>query len=178
MESQNTDVTLAQEFTANIVQDAVRLNNLVSKIISFSQLLSGKNCSTFYPFNLVGTLLTVLDKLKAAADSRQMTFHQQGNWKRLIIWSSETLLTEMFTELIRNGIDHGDDGGNIFIEIQSQTTVDRRVLVSISDDGPGIPGAHLDKVFDSFYQVEDHRTRTKSGLGLGLPLARKIGQLL
>ena len=49
--------------------------------------------------------------------------------------------------------------------------------ISVADDGIGISADQLEKVFDSFYQVEEYMTRTHEGLGLGLTLAKHIAEL-
>jgi signal transduction histidine kinase len=46
------------------------------------------------------------------------------------------------------------------------------LIVSIDDDGPGIPAAELDRVFDPFYRLESSRSRETGGTGLGLTVAR------
>jgi signal transduction histidine kinase len=51
---------------------------------------------------------------------------------------------------------------------------DGHVVITIEDDGPGVPPDQLERVFDPFYRVEGSRNRETGGTGLGLPIARNI----
>jgi signal transduction histidine kinase len=57
------------------------------------------------------------------------------------------------------------------------TKNEKQVGVAIKDDGVGIPPDSLERIFDQFYQVEDHLTREHGGLGLGLSIARSLVEL-
>jgi len=52
--------------------------------------------------------------------------------------------------------------------------LENKIMISVHDNGCGIPKEHLDKVFSKFYQVDVSNTREKGGVGLGLPICQKI----
>ncbi|MCK4909993.1 MAG: PAS domain-containing sensor histidine kinase [Thermodesulfovibrionales bacterium] len=84
------------------------------------------------------------------------------------------MLEELFFQILDNAVVFGNPDGQVQITVNNRSEGSE---ITISDDGIGIPASELERVFDSFYQVEEHHTRSKDGLGLGLPLAKRIVEL-
>jgi signal transduction histidine kinase len=80
-------------------------------------------------------------------------------------------LVMVFTNLLNNAMRFTPPNGNLAIELERRAG---EAWVRVRDDGPGIPGDQLDRIFDQFYQVEGHMTRRHGGMGLGLAIVRAI----
>ncbi len=80
-------------------------------------------------------------------------------------------LRRCLTNLLENGARHGT--GRVWIELKEMTD---RLKITIHNDGPSIPEAELEKVFEPFYRVEKSRSRGSGGTGLGLSIARNIAR--
>jgi signal transduction histidine kinase len=80
-------------------------------------------------------------------------------------------LTQVLRNLVRNAVSHTQEGDRI--DVRARPHGDR-LVVSVTDTGPGIPPEHLDRVFERFYRVEESRPRDRGGSGLGLAIARAI----
>jgi signal transduction histidine kinase len=80
----------------------------------------------------------------------------------------------VFSNLLNNAVRFTPKPGKILIRL---TTTDTAALVEVRDNGIGIPPDKLTRIFDQFYQVEDHMTRRYGGLGLGLAIARVLVDL-
>ncbi|HFH9837063.1 TPA: cell wall metabolism sensor histidine kinase VicK [Streptococcus suis] len=80
-------------------------------------------------------------------------------------------MTQVLDNLLNNAIKYSPDGGKITF---SMKTTDSQLIVSISDQGLGIPKADLPKIFDRFYRVDKARSRAQGGSGLGLAIAKEI----
>ncbi len=92
----------------------------------------------------------------------------------LIVQGDRFILGEVFYQLLNNAITFNKAGGKIIIRAGSdisEETGENVTLIEIEDTGIGIPQTDLDKIFDKFYQVEEHLTRGIGGLGLGLTIA-------
>lgn len=74
-------------------------------------------------------------------------------------------LTQVFRNLLENACRYAPEGGNIRV---SAHPAGREVVFRVVDDGPGIPTADLERVFERFYQVERHRGQASTGLGLAI----------
>ncbi|MFO8035047.1 MAG: ATP-binding protein [Anaerolineales bacterium] len=83
-------------------------------------------------------------------------------------------LSVVFVNLMENAIRFTPPEGEIKLKARQEGD---KVVIELSDTGPGIPGEELEKIFDVFYQREDHMTRRYGGLGLGLSIARELVQL-
>ena len=77
----------------------------------------------------------------------------------------------MFINLINNSIKYGKEKGAIQI---SASLIESKVMVNISDDGPGIAKIHMHRLFERFYRVEESRSRDLGGSGLGLSIVKSI----
>ena len=75
----------------------------------------------------------------------------------------------MISNLLENAIEHTPDGTRITVELGAPGGVRRLV---VEDDGPGIPPAESERIFDRFYRLE--HTHVGHGSGLGLSLVRSI----
>ena len=83
-------------------------------------------------------------------------------------------MAQVLGNLVTNALRFTPDGGLITITV---TPKSKEVQIDIQDNGVGIPEEFLEKIFQGFFQVEDHMTRTYGGMGIGLNIARGILQL-
>ncbi|MET0818753.1 MAG: ATP-binding protein [Solirubrobacteraceae bacterium] len=80
-------------------------------------------------------------------------------------------LTQVLRNLVRNAVAHTPPGGRVAVIARAH---DDRMTIAVSDDGPGIPPEHLERVFERFHRVDQGRARERGGTGLGLAIARAI----
>ncbi len=83
-------------------------------------------------------------------------------------------LTQVFSNLLSNATKYTERGGVIVVQTARQ---DGDAVISISDNGIGIPAADLQKIFELFSQVSAHRSRAEGGLGIGLSLVRTLVEM-
>ena len=85
------------------------------------------------------------------------------------IFADRGLLSQAVSNLLENAIKYNDPGGKIVLELRRNRQ--DRIIIAVSDDGPGIPEAQRERVKERFVRLEDSRSRPGSGLGLSLVTA-------
>ncbi len=80
-------------------------------------------------------------------------------------------LGQVLTNLLSNAVDHTDEGGTIAVSARARGGL---LVVDVDDDGPGIPVAERERVFDRLHRTDSSRARRSGGSGLGLAIARAL----
>lgn len=107
-------------------------------------------------------------RLIAEENSRQIV---ASNQTTRAIKSDKTLMKQVMTILFDNALKYTSKNGVIHVTVENKN---RRLLIRVADNGPGISDADKAKIFDRFYRVDKARTRQSGGFGLGLSLAKQI----
>jgi signal transduction histidine kinase len=83
-------------------------------------------------------------------------------------------LTQVLANLLNNAAKYTPAGGHIFLAVEAEG---KEAVVRVRDDGVGIPGVMLGKVFDMFTQIQPDGQRSQGGLGIGLTLAKRLVEM-
>jgi signal transduction histidine kinase len=150
-----------QKFMADLDE----LDAMVSATLVF-----GRDTADMEPavaFDLVALLRTVLDD---AADARPEAAESLcfSGPAHLTVTGRILALKRSFANLVGNAVKYGS-AARVTLSVS-----DGLAIVTIEDDGPGLPPDELERIFEPFYRVEDSRNRETGGTGLGLPIARNI----
>lgn len=89
----------------------------------------------------------------------------------VVVHGDPTRLNMALTNVLNNAIRFTPDGGIIQLRVDVRGS---EAVVAVADNGIGLPKDQFEKIFDKFYQVEDHMTRTHGGLGIGLSIAKGL----
>jgi len=85
----------------------------------------------------------------------------------------EELLSVVLDNLLDNGVKFAR-GPQARVEVTAEEIADRRLMIRVRDNGPGIPPEHREQIFTEFTQVEEHFTGSVAGMGLGLSTAKRL----
>jgi signal transduction histidine kinase len=150
-----------------------RLRAFIEELLDFSRFELTRESMTFQPFDLGDAVAQALADLTPRFLERRLNVRQRVARGTPRVLGDRDRILQVLTNLLANAERHCRDGGKIVISAQPRPGF---VLVSVSDNGTGIPAAHLGKVFDRLYQVgdvKDARSR-EQGLGLGLNIVKSI----
>ena len=124
-------------------------------------------------FNLIETIDNVGDSLEPRFKERSLNLlFDQTEKKVLKVFGDEKKIHQVLINLITNSIKYGVDDGTI--EVKLKKNDNSKVIVSIIDNGLGIPKGDLARIFERFYRVEKTRNRDEGGSGLGLSIVKHI----
>jgi two-component system phosphate regulon sensor histidine kinase PhoR len=146
----------------------------VQDLISISQMEKGIEKMHRLNFNIVKMAQEVFEQLELKASQRHITLHLQDNgYSRLEVYADPARIRQVMTNLADNAIKYGREGGNIWV---SFLLGNKKVLVSVRDDGEGIAKEHQNRIFERFYRIDKSRSRdsTLGGSGLGLAISKHI----
>ena len=143
-----TDISDASKVDANLARDTVQ-------ILDAGEVVG--NIVDFYQQTQIESGITIDD----VSDLPEPVF----------IRAFETPFAQVLRNLIDNAMTFSPKGGTIRVGAQAR---DRRVIISVSDEGPGIPDGNLETVFDRFYTERPEGARFGSHSGLGLAICRQI----
>ena len=119
------------------------------------------------PIDLPPFAAELIDGARPTADRR----FELGPIPMGVVDADPDRLAQALRNLIRNAIEYTSDGGVVRL---TGSAAAGRVTLAVEDDGPGIPPAHRERVFDRFHRMDSARTRVRGGVGLGLAIARAI----
>jgi signal transduction histidine kinase len=150
-----------------------RLRQFLEELLDFSRFELTREGMTFKPFELGSVVKQALAGLAPRFFERRLNVRQKIDADGAKVLGDPERVLQVLTNLLSNAERHCRDGGKIVI---SATARQGFLLISVRDDGSGIPAAHLEKIFDRLYQVgdvKDARARGE-GLGLGLNIVKSI----
>jgi signal transduction histidine kinase len=154
------------EQRAKILADLEELEAMVSATLAF-----GRDARTTEPvssLDLAELLRTVLDEAGDARPDVVQKLAYEGPAHQTVR-ARPLALKRALANLVSNAVTYG--GG---ARVRLLPPVDGMLTIEVEDDGPGIPPAELDRVFEPFHRGEPSRSRETGGVGLGLPIARNI----
>ena len=172
------DVSIGEERAKQITyiqKSAQDLLDFVSDLLDLAKVGAGKVTVRPAPFE-VDEMLTALRGMfrPLSADANVPVIFELSPVPTMD--TDENKVSQILRNLISNALKFTESG-----EIRVSTAHDRatdEVLFTVTDTGVGIAGADLDRIFDEFIQVDTRRGRRERSSGLGLPLSRKLAQLM
>jgi len=162
------DQTLQKTIIAKTLQETNRLNDLCNNILLSSQLDSGGFMLNKENVNLSQLLQQTVDDFRHRFQKRLISADIQEN---LFFQADHLLLQLALNNLVENALKYTPAEKKIGVSLIDNA---KNILISISDEGPGIPETEKKKIFEKFYRIGEETTRQTKGTGLGLYLTRKI----
>ena len=161
------DQSLISETMADL--DAVL--RMFSSLTRISQIEAANQTAAFRMVNLGEIATEVTELFDAAAEGKGGRVEVFGD-KTVRISADRDLLFDAISNLVDNAIKHGREGGLVSVRLDRK---DREAILSVSDEGPGIPSEEFEHVFKRFYRLE--RSRRMPGNGLGISLVAAVTRL-
>ena len=140
-------------------------------LLRIAQIESGARRAAFRPCNLATLAQTVTEAFAPSAEDMQQSLTLVVEAQASVDGDAE-LLTQMLVNLVENALRHAGPGARIAVKVARPGSA---AMLSVIDDGPGVPEAERERLFDRFYRLE--RSRSTAGSGLGLALVAAVGKL-
>jgi PAS domain S-box-containing protein len=165
----NWPAEVLDEYHAVIEEEADRLTELIDRLLEASRLQAGTFKLEWDEVWLPKVARSVTRKFSSQTDKHTFTLAFPEDFP--VIHGDERRLTQVFNNLISNAIKYSPEGGEI--EVSGRLNNDH-VLVSVRDEGVGIPEHQEHRIFEKFSRLDNALSRKTEGTGLGLYLSKAI----
>jgi signal transduction histidine kinase len=158
----------------SILKASSKLRAVLDDIANMNLLYTGKADLDFTDTSLQRVINYAQEEVRMTVNKEDHTVDYQIPEEPIALRIDLPKMSVVFVNLLLNAIQFTPIEGEIQLTIDDR---DDEIMVSIADTGRGISPENLEKIFEVFYQVDDHMTRRYGGLGLGLSIARELVNL-
>jgi signal transduction histidine kinase len=171
-ELEDTDLDADQaSFTRVIVRNSHRLAQLVENLLDLSRMSTQTETREGASVDLRALVTDCVEELALQAHTKGVTLTAEFGDGHLILHSSAADLRRMLTNLVANSVKFTPANGQVWVGCTGNPEGDG-ILLTVSDNGIGIPPADIERVFDRFYRSAS--AESLPGTGLGLPLTKGL----
>ena len=165
------DAACDQSLIGDTMADLDGVLAMFSSLTRIAQIEANNRPAGFRTINLAEVACEVVELFDAAVEDKGGHLDFVGD-HRVLISGDRDLLFDAVANLVDNAIKHGREAGHVTVEVREN---DGSAVISVIDDGPGIPIGERQNVFKRFYRLE--RSRRAPGNGLGLSLVAAVARL-
>ena len=170
IENKMVDENSVVRFAGEIHHHSDRLLSLINDIIKLSELDSDSIEAIYEDINLSEVVDDCMRILQENARRHDINLYEHCDSKA-VINGNRSMLEELVTNLVNNAITYNKQGGSVWIDVNKDNG---SVVLTVKDNGIGIPQEHRERIFERFYRVDKSRSKISGGTGLGLAIVKHI----
>lgn len=155
------------QFSQQIYSESKRMISLVDDIIGLSRLDEGARDMTRKKVDLMDISSDVVNRLLPVANNTGVELSIEGEKSEFV--GIPSLLNEIVYNLCDNAIKYNKNDGHVSVSVTSD---EKKVVLTVSDDGIGIPLEQQERIFERFYRVDKSHSKEVGGTGLGLSIVK------
>jgi len=164
------DEEIAPNFLEVTRTETERMIRLVNDLLQLSKMDSTDYRLSKEWVNFVDFFDRIIDRFEMSKE-QNVSFQRLLPTHAIFVEIDEDKMTQVLYNIISNALKYSPEGGQVTFSIKEE---EEKIVVSISDEGMGIPKENVSKIFDRFYRVDKARTRKLGGTGLGLAIAKEM----
>jgi two-component system phosphate regulon sensor histidine kinase PhoR len=175
LSEESLDAAERERFMAVIARQAGRMERLVRDLLRLASLDAREEPIENEACSLDAVLHAVVRDLSPSIEQKEQTVTVDVSPDVARIVTDIAKLQDALRNIVENASSYSPGGSRIRV---SAAREDDRVVLRVEDEGPGIPEADLERVFERFYRVDKARSRESGGTGLGLSIVKHLVQRL
>ena len=149
-----------------------RLSRLVSSLLDLSRLQAGDRKFTMVPFDICEMARLILISFEQKIEEKKLDVQFECDDDRMLAVADRDAIYQIFYNICHNAVKFSREGG--VLRISLVTTKDKKIRVSVYNEGEGIPTEDQPLIFERFYKSDKSRGLDKTGVGLGLFISKTI----
>ncbi|SEI06000.1 PAS/PAC sensor signal transduction histidine kinase [Halobacillus karajensis] len=164
------DEKMLEQFLGIILKESGRLQSLIQDLLELSKLEREDFLLNIEKVGVQRLLKDLLPIVRQHAEQKEVELHLfvEGD---TFIQGDSSRLKQVFMNLLTNAINYTGGEGEVLLEFREEKD---SVVISVSDNGVGIPQEEISRIFERFYRVDKARSRNSGGTGLGLAIVKHI----
>lgn len=160
------------EYYLRMISDEVRrLSRLVSALLDVTRIQAGERKFTMEAFDICEMARIILISFEQQIEKKKLDVEFDIEDENVFVYADRDAIYQILYNICDNAVKFSTEGGKYRIKI---TEKDKRIFVSVYNDGIGIPSDELPNVFERFYKNDKSRSLDKTGVGLGMYIAKSI----
>jgi signal transduction histidine kinase/CheY-like chemotaxis protein len=168
------DAAMAEQAHSMMERQLGHMVRLIDDLLDVSRINQGKVALRKERVDLGSVVQDAVETSRSLIETAGHHLTVNLSPKPVTVMADRTRLAQVFANLLNNSAKYTAPGGNIALSVERQGT---DVVVSVKDDGMGIPRDMLPRIFDTFMQVDRSLERSQGGLGIGLSLVRALVEM-
>ena len=169
LEGMAKDQTTIFDLTRRISEEAKRMNNLVMDMLTLSKYENQTQIQHRQNIDINRVLHDAIDSLHRFAEAKKTTFTVSDHTE--MINANYDQMFQLIKNLVENAIKYGKESGEVKAIIKREN---QHLIISVQDNGIGIPKSDQARIFERFYRVDKARSKSTGGTGLGLSIVKHI----
>ena len=165
---------VAPDFIKVSLDETNRMMRMVTDLLHLSRIDNATSHLDVELINFTAFITFILNRFdQIRGQNEEKKYELVRDYPITSVWIEidTDKMTQVIDNILNNAIKYSPDGGKITVTMK---TTDDQMILSISDQGLGIPKQDLPRIFDRFYRVDRARSRAQGGTGLGLAIAKEI----
>jgi signal transduction histidine kinase/DNA-binding response OmpR family regulator/ligand-binding sensor domain-containing protein len=166
-------------------RNAHQLLRLINQLLDLSKLEAGAMKLQVRLGNIIPVIKGVAYSFESSAGLRKIELKVKIEQDKIEMYFDRDKVEKILTNLLANAFKFTPDGGRVDVNVHCRGTLQHApttemfpsVIITVTDNGVGIPADKLSHIFDRFYQVDDSSTRQQDGTGIGLALIKELVEM-
>lgn len=175
------DEKIAPQFLEVIQSETNRMIRMIGNLLDLSKIDGGQIKPQMELIDFKRIVSHIVDRFEFTLGSdnddkneKKYSIKREFTPRELYLEIDQDRMTQVIDNIMSNAVKYSPDGGEIIVKIED---LQNKVILSISDEGLGIPQKDLPHLFERFYRVDKARSRDQGGTGLGLAISKEVIEL-
>ncbi len=161
----------SREFYCDVIMDeAVKMNNMVKKLLTLNQLEFGNDTIAMERFDIVALIQNYIQSSEILTRQKDISVRME-QYEPIYVWADEFKTEEVFMNYFSNAIHYAQKEKIIDVKLRKY---EKKVRISVFNSGNPIPEESVSHLWEKFYKVDKARTREYGGSGIGLSIVKAI----